>query len=144
MASPPQSSDDLPVVRGAGSEGLSKGLKEIRMESGVGLFEAFELATSDTHDRSVPFSFSNETRGSGSSPATSDPRLVSDSQVAQASMLRHEEWDEPPMEHVSAVPLVMAALFIAATGKMELDNTWRERERHDPFSGNSLRTSKPR
>jgi hypothetical protein len=130
----PHQTYDSAASPGAGTTGRSKGLTEIRMESAVGLFEAFELATSDNHDRDVSCSSSNETHGADLSPVTSAPQSVSDCQVAQQSVLPHQERDGASVQHASTVPTVVAALFVAASNGLGLYSMSRERDRHGPLA----------
>jgi hypothetical protein len=124
---------------GTAAEDPSKGSKEIRMESGVGLFEAFELATSDSQDDSVSGSPTDDTQGAVSS-VTNDPQSVADGHVSQGAALRGNQQNEPPMEGPGAVSTLMAAILVVATDGLGLGTALSERDGDGPSTGRPLRT----
>lgn len=113
MPSPRQAYDVSVAASGSSGPGRSKGLTEIRMESAVGLFEAFELATGDGQDRGAASPSSNDTAADWSAAATV-PQLAADSPVGQQAASPHREHDQASVQHASTGPLVAAALLIAA------------------------------
>jgi hypothetical protein len=127
MTSPRQAHDVSVTASGSGSPGSSKGPTEIRMESAVGLFEAFELATGDGQDRGVPPPSSNDTAADGSA-AASAPQLASDSPVGPEAASPHGEQDQAPVQHASTTPLVAAALLVAAGNGLGVYSMSRKRD----------------
>jgi hypothetical protein len=125
--SPRQGYDVSVAASGPRGPSSSKGLTEIRMESAVGLFEAFELATGDGQDRGVPSPPANDTAADGAA-AASAPQLASDSPVGQEAASPHREQDQASVQHASTAPLLAAALLIAASNGLGVYSLSRKRD----------------